>query len=185
MKKDLLCGEIILKKPAHEYMEDILKFRQEIIQANDDDAFAGCSGLDNVDTREKLEEWLKLIEMMSMEETCPSDRVPSDVYIAVRLSDNKIVGIIDLRHHINHPVLGTWGGHIGYTVRPDERGKGYAVEMLGQNLLNCKKLGLERVMVTCHPNNIASERTILANGGVFEKEIEVDGTKVKRYWIEL
>ena len=46
------------------------------------------------------------------------------MYIAVRKTDDKIVGVIDLRHHINHPILGTWGGHCGYSVRPSERGKG-------------------------------------------------------------
>ena len=40
--------------------------------------------------------------------------------------------IIELLDHINHPILRTWGGHSGYTVRPSERGHGYAKEMLRQ-----------------------------------------------------
>lgn len=176
---------IILKKPTEEYAPDILKFYREIILANDKDSFAGCSGLDKADTLEKVKKWIKDTELRSKEETCPRDKVPSDVYIAVRKSDNKIVGIIDLRHHINHPVLGLWGGHIGYSVRPCERGKGYAKEMLRQNLLKCKELGIERVMITCSVDNPASERTILANGGVYEKNVEVDGELIKRFWIEV
>lgn len=31
--------------------------------------------------------------------------------------------------------------------------------------------------------NPASKKTILANGGVFEKTVEVDGSRIKRYWI--
>lgn len=74
---------------------------------------------------------------------------------------------------------------MGYTVRPDERGKGYAKKMLRLNLQNCRDRGLDKVMITCSRDNTASEKTILANGGVFEKEICVDGGYVKRYWITL
>ena len=103
----------------------------------------------------------------------------------MRVSDNRVVGIIDLRHHIDHPILRLWGGHIGYTVRPSERGKGYAKEMLRLNLENCRARGLEKVMITCSPGNPASEKTIVANGGVFEKDIDVEGETVRRYWIAL
>ena len=91
----------------------------------------------------------------------------------------------DLRHHIDHPILGLWGGHMGYTVRPSERGKGYAKEMLRLNIQNAKAMGIEKLLVTCDVNNKASEKTILANGGVYENTIDVDGSQMKRYWIEI
>ena len=109
--------------------------------------------------------------------------VPSHTYLAVRKSDDKVVGVIDLRHHINHPILGTWGGHCGYSVRPSERGKGYAKEMLRLNIQNAKAMGIDKLLVTCNVLNEASEKIIKANGGVFEKIIDVDGSKIKRYWI--
>lgn len=56
--------------------------------------------------------------------------------------------MIDLHHHINHPILGTWGGHCGYSVRPSERGKGYAKEMLRLNIKNAKVIGIEKLLVT-------------------------------------
>ncbi len=173
---------ITLKKLTEEYAADIRAFREEILKANDNDAFAGCFGL-----RECLsvEDWIKDTVRLEKEENCPQDRVPSSVYLAVRESDNKVVGIIDLRHHINHPILGEWGGHTGYSVRPCERGKGYAKEMLRQNLENARMLGLKEIMITCDRDNHASEKTILANGGILEKEIIVDGAIMKKYWIKV
>lgn len=70
--------------------------------------------------------------------------------------------------------------HCGYSVRPFERRKGYAKEMLRLNLQNAKNLGIDKMLVTCDCTNIASERTILDNGGEFERIIDVDDTKMKR-----
>lgn len=167
-------------KPTLEYADDIMAYRKEFIESGD--SMDGCGKLRSCET---AEEWFREIERYSNAITCPTDRVPSYTYIALRLSDHRIVGICDLRHHINHPVLSLWGGHIGYSVRPNERRKGYGKEMLRLVLNEARALGLERVMITCNSDNIASEKTIIANGGVFEKDVIVDNEVIKRYWIEL
>jgi len=176
--------ELFLLEPCAEYAEDIWAFRQEILDfdAGSNDQFAGCMSLNSSSS---AEEWIEICRLRKSEETCGSvgTSVPSHMFLAVRKSDNRIVGIIDLRHHINHPILGTWGGHCGYSVRPSERGKGYAKEMLRLNRSNAKKLGIDRMLVVCDEDNFASEKTIIANGGVFEKAIDVDGTRMKRYWV--
>lgn len=171
--------ELQLILPDETYAEEIMSFRQETLQSGDEDAFAGCSGLENCDTAET---WLALLQEYA---NGIEGRVPSTTYLAVRIRDRRLVGIIDLRHHINHPILSLWGGHIGYSVRPSERGKGYAREMLRLQLQNCAARGLQQVMVTCSNRNPASERTILANGGQFERDVEIDGETVRRYWITL
>ena len=181
-----LMDEILLVEPQMSYAEDLWAFRQEIMVYDDgnDDQFAGCKSLD---ISHSAEEWISICELRKNEETYREAgvAVPSHTYLAVRKSDNRIVGVIELRHHINHPILCTWGGHCGYSVRPSERGKGYAKEMLRLNLQNAKKMGIDKLLVPCDEKNIASEKTILANGGVYENTIDVDGSKTKRYWIKI
>lgn len=192
-KRDVKCNILTREKyvgvalvsPCMEYAEELWGFRQEVLEHDADDAnqFAGCMGLRESKTPE---EWIELCEKRQLEDWGKEDtmKVPSHSYLAVRVADHRIVGIIDLRHHINHPILGTWGGHCGYTVRPSERGQGYAKEMLRQNLINARKIGITNFLITCHPWNAASEKTILANGGIFENAVDAGGGEIfNRYWI--
>lgn len=171
---------IRLVKPEDRYAADIMRYRQEFLDAGD--SLDGCG---NLRTCSSAEEWLEQLRQCEREETCPAGWVCASTYLAVRQADDRMVGVIDLRHHIRHPVLSVWGGHIGYSVRPSERRKGYATEMLRQNLENAKALGIDKLLITCDADNTASERTIQKNGGRLETVIEVDGMSIKRYWIEL
>lgn len=173
-------SKLALIRPSMEYANQIMAFRNELMAMNE--SFAGCNGLRKSQT---CEEWLEYLQKMASEETCPSDLTSSDTFVYVREDDKCVVGVIDIRRHINSSVLSSWGGHIGYTVRPSERRKGYAKRMLSEALRICRENGHKRILVTCNSNNYASERTILANGGVFENEINVEGRSIKRYWISL
>ena len=173
---------IFLTEPAPQYAEDIWQLRQEILDCPDEDQFAGCGNLAEC---KSAQEWIDAVRLGSDAATCPEGRVPSNIYLAIRERDGRIVGVADLRHHIDHPILGTWGGHTGYYVRPTERRKGYATEILRLNLEKFRQRGIRRVMITCSVDNAASEKVILANGGVFEKKVPGDGTIIKRYWVTL
>jgi len=111
----------------------------------------------------------------------PNTNVPASTYFV--FVNGKIVGNIQIRHSLNESLLQN-GGHIGYGVRPSERRKGYATKTLALALEKCRALGIDKVLVTCNKDNIASAKTILKNGGVLENEFtEENGNIVQRYWI--
>ena len=102
------------------------------------------------------------------------------------LCQGRIIGTCDLRHRLTE-VLREFGGHIGYAIRPLERGKGYGSQMLGLALEKAQALGIKQVLVTCADNNIASVRVIEKNGGKLADKIPSKKREslTRRYWIDL
>ncbi|MGK5685596.1 GNAT family N-acetyltransferase [Actinoplanes sp. URMC 104] len=96
------------------------------------------------------------------------------------VEDDRFLGSVSLRHRLNDALFER-GGHIGYGVRPSARRRGLAGWALGGTLPLARSLGLDRVLVTCTEDNVASARTIERNGGVLEDVRE----GYRRYWIEL
>ncbi|MDQ0352145.1 putative acetyltransferase [Alkalibacillus filiformis] len=97
----------------------------------------------------------------------------------------KILGACNIRHDLTGPLLET-GGHVGYGVRPSERGKGHATFMLNESLTFLKALEVPRALVTCNDGNEASLRVIEKCGGMQGLPFtEEDGNVVRRFWIDL
>lgn len=97
--------------------------------------------------------------------------------------DGVVVGRSSLRFELND-FLRTLGGHIGYAVRPQFRGRGYATEILRQSVQMLRDRGISPVLVTCDDDNLASARVIEANGGVLESVVPgVADMPKRRYWI--
>ncbi len=173
--------KLILMTPTAEYCDEIAAYREECLQAGS--SMDGCGPLRKV---ENPSDWLKQVEIQSKKETVPADRVLSTQFIYVRESDKRIVGMIQVRHYFNE-YLEKYAGHIGYSVRPSERRKGYAKQMLHDCLPYCREIGLEKVLISCADTNEASRRTILANGGVYESTVfePKESLNLERYWIHL
>ena len=111
-------------------------------------------------------------------------KVPDTTLFCLDEDRNIFVGAVNIRHYLNEAMLLN-GGHIGDGIRPSERRKGYATKMIGLALEECKKLGIDRVLMVCDKNNVGSAKSIMNNGGVLENEVVVNGVTEQRYWIDL
>ena len=121
-------------------------------------------------------EWLENTDRNHNPETVRSDWAVATTFFAIRQSDNKLLGMIDVRHELTIPFLQEYGGHIGYAVRPSERRNGYATRMLKLALSYCCSIGIPAVRLGCYTDNKASVRTIERCGGVcIEEKPYLDG----------
>ena len=117
--------------------------------------------------------------------TAAENRVPDSVFFLLDEERDRLLGAVNIRHYLNESLTQS-GGHIGLGVRPSERRKGYATAMIRLALEECRKRGIERVLMTCDKDNIGSAKSIMKNGGVLENEfINEEGKIEQRYWIDL
>lgn len=181
-----LYERFILVKPTLDYEESAIEYINEFYEYNSQ--IHGTGGLDIALKKGiSYEDWLSnSIKMYDKEYAYSKGKVPAITYFLVRKNDNRIVGTIDLRLELND-YLRNYGGHIGYSIRPTERRKGYNKINLYLCLLEAQKKGLEKVLITCANYNIGSRNSIKSFDGVLEKTTydESDGETMELYWIDL
>ena len=176
----LPVDDLELVNPSNEYKKQIEEYLQEFIN-NGERELAGDAGLDRI---KDVDEWLKKVKADKEIQKSEKDKVAASEYLTIRKSDKKIVGNIQIRQYLNEKLL-QFGGHIGDSVRPSERKKGYGTEQIRLALIKCKDYNIRNVLMTCSKENIASAKTIQKNDGVLENEFILNDSVEQRYWISL
>lgn len=171
-----------LVKPTPEYKEAALDYINEFLQYNSN--INGVVGLNRY--LDNYEGWLVKIE--EDKNRIPNEeKVPALTYFLTRKSDNRIVGMINIRLILNER-LRMGSGHIGYSIRPTERRKGYNKINLYLGLKVCQEHGIKEVLMACDKENIASAKTMLALGAKLDHEDYIDspnGNLVQHYTIDV
>ena len=140
------------EKDAIEYIKEFLDYGSEIHGVGDLDRYV-----------DDYPAWLKRLNE-DLHRKSNEELVQAETYFLVRESDNRIVGMVSIRLALTH-ALWNYGGHIGYSIRPSERRKGYNKINLYLALEICAKHGLEAVLLDCDKENIGSAKTMRALGG--------------------
>ena len=175
--------ELKLVRPSIEYKEQAIEYINEFIKYGS--KIHGVASLNNY--LDNYEEWLSKLEFYrNMIPGSVSGRVPAETFMLVRESNDRLIGMIDIRLMLNEYLL-NYGGHIGYSIRPTERQKGYNKIQLYLGLLEEQKVGEKRILLDCTVDNIGSNKSIISLGGILEKtEIDENDNKLTNYyWIDV
>ena len=172
-------GQRMLVAPSEEYLEEVRSYRDEFLAAG-----SSMDGAGPLRRYPDPRDWLAAVRAYADPATVPEGKVQATELLCVE--GGRVLGMIQIRHELNE-YLRLYVGHIGYSVRPAARRQGVAKWMLAAALPHCRELGLRRVMIACEPWNEGSRRTILANGGVFEKTVHEPEADIdlEQYWITL
>ena len=167
---------ITLVEPCGKYLESYTEAYDACMAAGG--GSYGMTDAREVDIFEKYDNYRR-------ERNLKTDRVGSDYYWLVDEERAYFIGEITIRHRLNEALL-LRGGHIGYVIRRNEWGKGYGTFMLELALEKAKLMGIERVLITCNENNIASARVMEKNGCTYGDTVTCsDGSRTKRYWKDI
>ena len=176
-KECLAENELILIVPSKDLKEEVNKYKEEHLMYGDPQIHGSC-GLAYYDD---YDEWLNLV--LSIRENKLRNGVHTSTFFSKRIADGKIVGCIKIHHFLTDELRS--GGHIAYGIRPSERNKGYGKQQLQLCLEYAKKLQLERVIIACDKENVASAMTAVSCGGILLNEFEEDGVLKQHYYIDL
>lgn len=175
------CAEVIrLIKPTQDMAAAAMGFRQAFFDSGEQ-VINGSELLDQ--ETESYENWQARVEAQASAETADPNWVVTDTFFAVREEDERIVGIIALRHELKGFLRDF--GHCGFSVRPDERCKGYAGKMLQLICERARGLGMPSLQLSAEAANLPSNRVILRAGGVFCRSFDYQGEVAHVYTLPL
>lgn len=170
--------EIRLVRPTAEHEKDALDFKREFVEHGEN----VINGSEMFDNMVSYDDWLVSVTNNANPKTVNPEWVLTDTFFAIDESD-KIVGIIDFRHELKGFLVDF--GHTGYSVRPSERKKGYATKMLSLIVELAREVGLDSLQLSVERSNEPSIKTIVKNGGIYERSFEYDKEEADVYQIML
>lgn len=177
---DKKVDELELLKPDNRFIKEIENYRKEFNLPSN-----GIEGTSFLMAFDDISQWLEHLKLLEKEDTLPNeDYVPAEQFILIRKSDNKIIGMSNLRIRLNEYLL-NFGGNIGYSITPSERKKRYGRLLLKKTLQKATDLGLNNILVTCRDTNLGSIKIIESNSGILKNKIYDEEEKewIRRYQI--
>lgn len=174
--------ELLFVEPSMEYADEIWSYRQEML--DNESSFDGCFSMKRHKTPKDFID--DCIEWSNPSRPAGKQGAWGNVIMAIRKSDKKMVGCFQA-HNVLSERMAKYTGHVGYSVRPSERRRGYAKQLLAKAKDFLSSFGFDEINVACLPDNEASRKTILANGGEYIETVyfESDGVNLERYLIKL
>ncbi len=176
------ADELFFVEPTMEYASELEAYRQEMLDAKS--SFDGCFSMKRLaDTKEFVE---SCIHWSNPAREPDKHEAWGNVIMCFRKSDRKMIGCMQM-HNILTERMQKYTGHVGYSVRPSERRKGYATKMLAKAKDFFKTFGFNEILVTCLTDNEGSRKTILKNGGVYQGNVYLpeDNVTLEQYKIDL
>lgn len=163
------------EEKAKEYLREFREYQSDLV---------GCGGLEQYLDSDSFAAWTqKVMEDLDLSGIVPG-HIPTYTYFYVREEDERLVGMVNIRLALTD-FMEKEGGHIGYSIRPSERGRHYGIRLLKEALEFCRMLGLDEVILSCSKDNAASAKVIKNCGGQLEAEFYSDTFRdtIQRYRI--
>ncbi len=173
-----------LEPPSAQRLEDYLAMYDAARERGEDGQGYNLTVTSIV--RRDLGAWLGRLKELEEGIDLPEGWVPMSTRWLVEnnAGDKRVVGEARIRHALS-PSLEIEGGHVGYFIHPDHRGRGLGSAVLALSLCELAGIGVGRALVTCNADNLLSRRVIERNGGVFDRHTisPKSGKQVMRFWI--
>lgn len=175
MKKGGVCMcDLVYREPTINDEKIVMDYREEFVNYG----IPKSVGFSLKDIK-SYKEWFDDVQKKRTEKDIQTH------FLVFRKQDNKLIGLLTIRHSLSNPLLLKYSGNIGYSVRPSERRKGYATKMLETGLSVCKTLNIDNALLICGEDNVGSKTCIENAGGVLDKKVPLDDGVIQlRYYIK-